>query len=342
MGKIDRSNYEIHFIDYIDGNLAVDRIDEFLEFLDKNPDLKEELQIAGQNAIRLPDEKTEYNGKDSLLKDELTGCTFFDYRAIASIEGDLTDDERSAFAEELRENVQKQKDFNLMKRLRLRPQPTISFPDKSSLLKNSRPAVVIWSARIAAILVLGLLIWTTFPDGRQQPAPQQTNAISANKESGPGFQKPLGTEQKEQSLPEKVLLKPSTGSPHHFPEKTIPRKEPADRPREAEIMAELAPRELIPFAPAPVETKTKLTARTGESREKAEYTKLTDYIAQKLLDIPKDEDVTLASLAGAGLRIAGEVSGNRLSVEKSDEGKISEISLNTRLIGFSIPIKKNR
>ena len=40
--KIDRSNYEIWFIDWLDGNLNSLQIEQLKLFLDQNPDLKEE------------------------------------------------------------------------------------------------------------------------------------------------------------------------------------------------------------------------------------------------------------------------------------------------------------
>ena len=41
--KINRNNYEMYFIDYLDGVLSPDLVSELLLFLDENPDLKEEL-----------------------------------------------------------------------------------------------------------------------------------------------------------------------------------------------------------------------------------------------------------------------------------------------------------
>ncbi|MBC8005772.1 MAG: hypothetical protein H7X84_09885, partial [Verrucomicrobia bacterium] len=43
--KITRDNYEAFFLDYLEGNLEETLIDQFLDFLEKNPDLKEELHL---------------------------------------------------------------------------------------------------------------------------------------------------------------------------------------------------------------------------------------------------------------------------------------------------------
>ena len=41
--QIDRSNYEIWFTDWLDGNLNSLQVEQLKLFLDKNPDLREEL-----------------------------------------------------------------------------------------------------------------------------------------------------------------------------------------------------------------------------------------------------------------------------------------------------------
>ena len=41
--QIDRSNYEIWFTDWLDGNLNSLQVEQLKLFLDQNPDLREEL-----------------------------------------------------------------------------------------------------------------------------------------------------------------------------------------------------------------------------------------------------------------------------------------------------------
>ena len=41
--RIDRSNYEIWFIDWLDGNLNSNQVEKLKLFLNENPDLEEEL-----------------------------------------------------------------------------------------------------------------------------------------------------------------------------------------------------------------------------------------------------------------------------------------------------------
>lgn len=348
--QIDRTNYEVYFLDYIDGNLSVDLIDDFLEFLNKNPDLKKELQSVAQAPVRLPDEQIPFGWKNELLKNELTGSSDFDYKAIAWMEGDLTGEEKSRFKKELQEDPQKQKDFELITSLRLQPQTTISFPGKNRLLKNSNiKKLLIWSGRIAALLVLGLLIWFRFPANHVETSSrQQASVTSGNKEpSTHEYQyDTLQTEEKQQlQTADKKLVVPPVGKPAIV---TYPDQQHAEQPdktavlaREQESLALLKPMKIETIRAQPIKAE-QLPQYIPKPKEKAEYTKLTDFLAQKLLDIPKGEQLTLASLAKAGLQVAQDISHNKFNIETSNEGHIEEINFNSRLIGFSIPVKKNK
>ena len=66
--KITRDNYELYFLDYIEGNLDDNLVDIFIEFLQENPDLKEELQLAG--SINIKPESIVFKGKENLYKEK--------------------------------------------------------------------------------------------------------------------------------------------------------------------------------------------------------------------------------------------------------------------------------
>jgi hypothetical protein len=51
--KITRDNYEEHFLDYLEGNLDENLVDDFIDFLRQNPDLKAELEMAGAVMVEL-------------------------------------------------------------------------------------------------------------------------------------------------------------------------------------------------------------------------------------------------------------------------------------------------
>jgi hypothetical protein len=349
--QIDRTNYEIYFLDYIDGNLSVDLIDEFLEFLEYNPDLKEELLSVSQSQVRLPDKKIIFSGKKDLFRNELTGSSNFEYQTIAWIEGDLNEEEELLFKKELQDDPQKQEIFDLYGKMRLQPETNITFPFKNRLLKNKKRSLWIWSGRIAAILILGLLIGILFPAKQkeietpvaslkiQSTEPQQETA------SSPTMQKEIPTSQiKEKQQQPVTIHKKQTGIPKPAVTDILAQD---NQPNEARVpetnepLVMLQPFKAEPKPLQPTEIK-QLLHQTYEPQHEIEYTKLTDYLAQKLLDVPKAEQITLASIARAGLQAAENISQNRFNIETGKEGRIEEISFNSRLFGFSIPIKKNK
>ena len=53
--KPDRSNYEIWFIEWLDGNLNPDQVEELKAFLTDNPDLQEEFNELSQICLEPSD-----------------------------------------------------------------------------------------------------------------------------------------------------------------------------------------------------------------------------------------------------------------------------------------------
>ena len=63
---INRSNYEVWFIDYADGKLSHEHVAELLLFLEENPDLKNEFGFF--EPVELPVDKVEFPFKENLKK----------------------------------------------------------------------------------------------------------------------------------------------------------------------------------------------------------------------------------------------------------------------------------
>ena len=89
---INRENYEIWFIDYLDGKLELEQVAELLLFLESNLDLAEELD--GLDDVVLKDDAPVFSGKESLLKDEAP-LSEEDINLLLAkkLEGDLKGDE---------------------------------------------------------------------------------------------------------------------------------------------------------------------------------------------------------------------------------------------------------
>lgn len=349
--QIDRTNYESYFLDYIEGNLSVELIDQFLDFLERNQDLKDELQLVLTTPVVLPDKHIIFEDKKSLLKDVRTGASSFDYQVIAFLEGDLSKEEEIWFERELLDDARKQESFNVIKTLKLRPQQDILFPHKVLLLKESRrKSLRLWAVPAAAFLILGFLFAIPFFENHKEtvsprkvaevapsdpPVERQTRSLPAgSKESAPNV---AGKKQVANAAPSKPAGKTpvkQTGPEQQENASVVTRQE--------EPIAALQPIETGILHVAAAETKRLLSKEHHAPDHAEEYTRLTDYLAEKLLDVPKDEPITLAGIATVGLQVAEDISHNKFNIEKGEKGHVKEISFNSALFGFSIPIKKNR
>jgi len=86
---IDRSNYEIWVIDWLDGKLDSLQSAELMLFLDKNQDLREE--INDLTPVNLSGSGISFPGKENLRKlpSEISHSQF-EYLCAAYLENDLT------------------------------------------------------------------------------------------------------------------------------------------------------------------------------------------------------------------------------------------------------------
>lgn len=194
---ITRDNYEPFFLDYLEGNLKETMIDQFLDFLELNPDLKEELHLFDN--IHLPEEQVAFSGKQHLYKSEHDEKPAFEMKTIAYMEGDLKDDERKSFETYLAAHPELQKEYNLFGKTRLIADTDIKFPHKQKLYRKSGTIIALnWVARAAAVVVMIWGINSLFQTGSQKIGPTV--------------------------VPEIVSVKPQT-KPTIEPEKTIQKTE---------------------------------------------------------------------------------------------------------------------
>jgi hypothetical protein len=146
--KIDRSNYEIWLIDWLDGNLSALKVEQLQLFLSENPELREEFDELTTFSLK-PSEKS-FSHKDHLKKstEDLPGSQF-KYLCIAFLENDLSADQQTELKESTDQDPEKKRTFELIQKIKLTP-ADISYKHKSQLIK--RPA----GQRVIRLSVIGL------------------------------------------------------------------------------------------------------------------------------------------------------------------------------------------
>ncbi|MCD6565724.1 MAG: hypothetical protein J7K53_07240 [Bacteroidales bacterium] len=159
---INRNNYELFFMDYLDGGMSPDQVIELMSFLKENPDLKTELEEFEE--INVEPDKKRFEPKTSLKKAFIVNDSNFDNFCIASLEGDLTKEESTLFQTWLKQNPLKAREFELYKKTCLIPEK-ITFNFKSSLKKSSGSRIFTpkvrgyFSAAASIIILIALYIF---------------------------------------------------------------------------------------------------------------------------------------------------------------------------------------
>ncbi len=155
--KIDRNNYEIFFIDYLDGNLPIEKIDELLDFLKNNEDLAEELK--GLENIKLTAPESKKFQVTGLLKEDLDMPELFEEDCIRSMEGELTQLDKDIFNYRIKSDPKSKAIYELYQATVSEPDLLIAYPNKENLKKKVRTYRSIYWYSTAAVILLGLFFF---------------------------------------------------------------------------------------------------------------------------------------------------------------------------------------
>ena len=162
---ITRDNYEIWFIDYLDGRLNPLQISQLMVFLKENADLAAELEGLGETFLVA--EQISFEAKDYLKEISQKALVInnnnFDDLCIARIEGDLNAEQRKEFERYLFTHPEKINDYGLYAKTRLQPDYNVIYDKKSSLkkysIKNNYRKYFIPAVGIAASVILLILAY---------------------------------------------------------------------------------------------------------------------------------------------------------------------------------------
>jgi hypothetical protein len=156
--KPDRSNYEIWVMDWLDGNLSDQRVDELKVFLNENPDLKDE--IEGIALVNLKSGENPFPGKESLKRsaDSLSQAQF-EHLCIAYLENDLSHEQRSELLEIINNDENKIREFELTQKLKLKsPQYSYVWKKRIKKLTTGQKIIRLTVAGISTAAAIAALI----------------------------------------------------------------------------------------------------------------------------------------------------------------------------------------
>ena len=166
MSRISIHNYEMYFLDFAEGQLDEQLVQELNQFLEAHPELKKELADF-ENITLATEENTEYLNKEILRKDPETLLAEMDMILIGNLEKELSQQQK----EELQELLQKpfaQKEAEFYQKTILCANLGVQFENKGKLKRRKNYGFYKYSA--AAALLAILFLWFTYSKEEIQPA----------------------------------------------------------------------------------------------------------------------------------------------------------------------------
>ncbi len=176
---INRHNYEECFILYMDNELGSGERQQVEDFVQKNPDLKEELEIMMQFKL-VPDMDIVYTGKEELMIPVAAGnspvnLSNYEKWLVLYIDDELNIEQRKAVEQFISSHPLVKQELTLLQRSKLLPEPII-FDNKQSLYRkeenpDSYPVLFDWwKVAAAVVLILGLAFGLFMVLNKRTPA----------------------------------------------------------------------------------------------------------------------------------------------------------------------------
>ena len=356
--KIDRSNYEIWIIDWLDGNLDEIRVAELQLFLNENPDLRmesEELNIA-----RLNPSNIRLNHKENLKKSpaNLTD-TQFELLSVAYLEDDLSSDQEEELMAGLQQNPEKKRTFDLIQKTKISP-IAISYPQKNKLFRRSVAQKILRLSLIglsaAAVISVVILNFRQAPVLTPVTTERIARSIVADTLTPPSsLNASVKIKAVNKSIPKEPRVKNQLASAVQsaipgskaeiISEDTIRRS--SELPSEsimklpviltADLKPESLQNTLIAYNPPAVLS----TDDDGRS-------KLGKFIAktfrEKILreKAPKDTPLRGYEIAEAGVSGLNKLLGWQMALEKRNDenGELKSVYFSSKILKFNAPVKK--
>ena len=337
--KIDRNNYEIFFVEYLDGTLPVEQIDDMLDFLQKNPDLANELKDLEKIKLEAPEEI--FPLKNSLKRSDLDMTDLFEETCIRSIEGDLSAKEELNFKRSI--NKKQKATYNLYQATISEPNLLITYPKKEQLRKSKNRIIApIWYA-VAASIVLGAFIFIS-TDNRTNNSNTETVANVINET--------YSTPKEEVTPHNKLIIEPTIKKPDQKVENTLLAENKSPENTVSKKIEEQ------PIAHNEIETLTPRYTLVSKEEEKLDFERFQlaeiktveiinskDYskylTVKQLLAMKGDElwsKVKSGELNILALKSLRKASDDKIRYSTTTSGKIKAIGYESKLLAFSIPI----
>jgi hypothetical protein len=208
MSMINRENYEIYIIDFLEGKLAAHLEIELQQFLGNNPDLQ--LEFDSLNLIdREVFVATEVDKEDFSFLKKSEETAWLETSMIAAVEGDLSEKELAELNQVISLDSKLVGDFKLFQMTKLISE-IIVFENKAILKKNAFKIIPLYyklgsiAAVFIAFFLLGLIYFGSNLKNDLQVA--QANALQQEKSFKPIIKPLIKVEKQSSNKPKSTAV----------------------------------------------------------------------------------------------------------------------------------------
>jgi hypothetical protein len=363
--KINRNNYALFFIDYLDGNLSDLDILMLEDFLLINPDLRAELE--GTEKIMLNPEPVIFDRKDLLIKPDLSlpvNVNNYEDFCVAAAEGDLDIEKLKGLNEYNKQNPGSEKILALFRKLHLAPDSPIVFQGKEKLKKGLLvfPRKVLFPVlSVAAAIAIIFIIYL-----QQESHSENISAIASglpvtvsdspkNENNDLNADQPIIRKQEKYQEQASIIAfsypKAKKKSPVVKARESFEKKNTDNKKKEALPTQRLNPSFQIKLPSVADNSTGRGTIVTEKIRYNTiisngstpDYLSLSEYARKQLSEkvlgtiIPADSHISAWQLADAGITGLNKLTGGQMKLEKTTghDGHVTSYSFNSRLLSFS-------
>jgi hypothetical protein len=345
--KIDRTNYEIWFTDWLENTLSESQIEELNMFLESNPDLLEEF-ISVSSMRLLPDSSKSFKYKENLKRTaEDVSPLQFDLLCAAYHENDLSDIQAEELQSIIRSDQEKERTFRLIAKSRLTP-PQSEYKYKFRLKKHTNGRIIrlVFAAiSAAASISIIVILFLQKPDVQTQSvlASAGTSVINSSVEIRAAVPVIVRGDSAEKENTIEVKKSDSSSSIHKQSSQVPTNKNEINISKipyntSVPLIAELPRPEL---AESVIGYKEPVFDDDRSNFEKF----IAKTFRKSLLheNAPADSPIKGYEIAEAGISGINKLLGWDMALTRNTDvnGDITSVKFNSRMVKFNAPVKKN-
>lgn len=369
--NINRDNYEAWLLDLIEGRLAPEQVQQVRDFLLLNPDCATDLEEIEPWVLEA--EALTYSGKSGLKKelphqDSVASGTNFDLFSIARMEGDLTDRQVEDHQRLIDGDSNRMKEWLGWEKTSLVATPVI-FKGKGELKKHKKQKTRVLWISVASAAAAIFLFFAIFTVDQGEHISKELVSLEQDLPSEPALEqkitekveKPIKAVEKATQDVKELLKTPASGNTDSGIFSIKKHQDPPELTgKKRETVSTKAKEENLQPGPLRIAMLEKGLLKTphGASKdriepldlpalttfsEKSSFQQISEKgLRQSYLDFVEEKDISLLTIASAGIEGINFLAGSELSLNLSrdENGKVSGFRYRGDILSVDTPVKK--